>query len=302
MTSILVLGINGMLGHEVAKVLDKDGFTVYGLDRNNLYSINGTFRTKMADGIDIHNPEIGLSRAYEIIPNITTVVNAIGMIKPRMQNLDIPTTKEAIVVNVKFPYFLTRFAEKVNSSVYQIATDCVYSGKKGMYIESDFHDATDVYGKTKSLGEVPSENVMHLRSSIIGPEVGRATSLLEWFMNQPKDAQINGFSDHLWNGITTHQFAKVSLGIAKSNWFNQGVHHIIPSDIVTKAELLNIFSETYNRKDIKINETLSSNHVDRTLSTNQKELNSNIWELGGYISPPTIAEMVYEQASFNQLL
>ena len=47
---------------------------------------------------------------------------------------------------------------------------------------------------------------------------------------------------------------------------------------------------------------MSSNHVDRTLSTNQKDLNLNIWELAGYKTPPGIAEMVSEQAHFNQPL
>ena len=291
MERVLILGSTGMLGSACLKVFKRD----------KSFEVFATSRKPGGHHVSLDATNSDLPVLFnEYRPN--WIINCIGIIKPHINEASTDSIQNAIKINSQFPADLATAAKEVKARIIQIATDCVYSGKKGMYIESDFHDATDVYGKTKSLGEVPSENVMHLRSSIIGPEVGRATSLLEWFMNQPKDAQINGFSDHLWNGITTHQFAKVSLGIAKSNWFNQGVHHIIPSDIVTKAELLNIFSETYNRKDIKIKETLSSNHVDRTLSTNQKELNSNIWELGGYISPPTIAEMVYEQASFNQLL
>jgi dTDP-4-dehydrorhamnose reductase len=291
MKRVLILGATGMLGNACLKVFDND----------KSIEVLGTSR-KSEDKyllLDAKNNN-SLVSLKEYRPN--WIINCIGVIKPHINEASIDSIQNAIEINAKFPIDLARYAKETSARIIQIATDCVYSGKKGMYIESDLHDATDVYGKTKSLGEVPSENIMHLRSSIIGPEVGKSTSLLEWFLTQPNNAQINGFSDHLWNGITTHQFAKISLGLIKSNYFNHGVQHIIPGDIVTKAHLLNIFSKTYNRKDIKINETMSSNHVDRTLSTNQKDLNLNIWELAGYKTPPGIAEMVSEQAHFNQPL
>lgn len=50
----------------------------------------------------------------------------------------------------------------------QIATDCVYSGKKGDYLESDLHDPTDVYGKTKSLGEFSSDHISWCAVQLLG--------------------------------------------------------------------------------------------------------------------------------------
>jgi len=291
MERVLILGATGMLGSACLKVFKND----------KSFEVLGTSRKPGAEHLvlDAKNSNL-VDSLNKYRPN--WIVNCIGVIKPHINETNLDSIQNAIKINSQFPADLAAFAKETNARIIQIATDCVYSGKKGMYTESDFHDATDVYGKTKSLGEVPSDNVMHLRASIIGPEVGRSTSLLEWFLTQPKDAQINGFSDHLWNGITTHQFAKVSLGLVKSNYFNHGVHHIIPSDIVTKANLLKLFSKIYNREDININETISSNHVDRTLSTNQKDFNSNIWKLAGYKNPPGIEEMVSEQAIFNQPL
>ena len=297
MTSILVLGINGMLGHEVAKVLDKDGFTVYGLDRNNLYSINGTFRTKMADGIDIHNPERGLSRAYEIIPNITTVVNAIGMIKPRMQNLDIPTTKEAIAVNVKFPCFLTRFAEKVNSSVYQIATDCVFNGADGHYKEDSPHNADDLYGVTKSLGEHTSPVLKTWRTSIIGREIENNSSLVEWIANQPTNANLKGFTNHLWNGITTQIFGKLISGDITQGEQWHGLAHIIPADVVSKFELLTFIASALGRNDLSVSTFEAETPVDRTLSTQNSNYNNKVWENAGFQNPLSVKEMVEKSIS-----
>jgi dTDP-4-dehydrorhamnose reductase len=186
------------------------------------------------------------------------------------------------------------------AKVIQIATDCVYSGVQGSYVETDSHDATDVYGKTKSLGEVPASNMMHLRASIIGPEVGRSTSLLEWFRNQPKNAKLNGFTDHLWNGITTHHFAKLALSITETKLFSPGVKHVLPRDIVAKDELLKYFKEVYGRNDIVINRVESTKKIDRTLSSNQNDFSNHLWTASGYKSAPTVQQMVQEQFDFNQ--
>ena len=91
------------------------------------------------------------------------------------------------------PHQLARKAESSGAKVIQIATDCVYSGKKGEYVESDEFDPLDVYGKTKSLGEVTSPGVYHLRCSIIGPEPKEHKFLLDWFLGQPKNARVNGY-------------------------------------------------------------------------------------------------------------
>lgn len=225
------------------------------------------------------------------------IINCIGIIKPHIDEKVSSSIENAIQINSEFPVLLANAAEKIGAKVIQIATDCVYSGVQGLYIESDLHDATDVYGKTKSLGEVPAINVMHLRASIIGPEIGRSTSLLEWFRNQPEGAKLNGFTDHLWNGVTTHAFGKLSLGIIKNEGFRSGAHHVIPKDIVAKSELLRIFARAYCREDLEISDVVSPKRIDRTLSTNDKDLSDYLWSLAGYKSPPTVEEMVIEQAN-----
>ena len=227
------------------------------------------------------------------------VVNCIGTIKPHINESDSNSVLNAINVNSIFPAQLSHAASKIGARVIQIATDCVYSGSKGAYLESDFQDATDVYGKTKSLGEVPAENMMHIRASIIGPELGRSTSLLEWFKNQPMNSQINGFTDHLWNGVTTHAFGKLCNGIINQNLFQGGKFHVTPKDVVTKAHLLNLFSKVYKRSDIMISDTVSAYKINRTLSTENITQSNNLWQSAGYSSIPTIEELVYEQSELS---
>ena len=224
------------------------------------------------------------------------IINCIGVIKPHIDE-NVPSSLEnAIKVNSEFPTLLASAAEKVNAKVIQIATDCVYDGSQGSYVETDLHNAKDLYGKTKSLGEVNSLNVMHLRASIIGPEFGKSTSLLEWFRNQPFGAKLNGFTNHQWNGVTTHVFAKICLGIIIGSDFQSGVHHLIPKDTVSKADLLRIFARAYDRGDILISDYVTPNMINRTLSTSDKEFNNNLWVQAGYVEPPTIEAMVFEQA------
>ncbi len=286
---VLILGATGMLGSACMEVVSHD----------SEINLVGTARTG-------HEGLLAFDARSDSIANLLEVnkpnwiINCIGIIKPHIDEKDLTSIENAIKVNSEFPILLAEASNKIGAKVIQIATDCVYSGVHGSYTETDLHDATDVYGKTKSLGEVPALNVMHLRASIIGPEVGRSTSLLEWFKNQPHGAKLNGFTDHLWNGVTTHAFGKLSLGILKGKGFKSGAHHILPKDIVAKSELLKIFARAYGRKDIAISDVVSPKRIDRTLNTNDLELSNSLWFLAGYESPPTVEEMVFEQANLNK--
>lgn len=251
----VILGNTGMLGSMVADTWDGD-FVSY--DHSQF---------------DAEHPN------WDKTMHADWVINCIGVIKPYCD--DVP---RAIRVNALFPHQLP-------SNTLQIATDCVFSGKKGNYTETDPHDATDVYGKTKSLGEAPG--VHNLRCSIIGPEVKNHISLLDWFLAQDK---ANGFTNHMWNGITTYHFSKICQGIIREGIKLPNVQHIVPGDVVTKAELLKIIAEAYG-KDIPVTEVEAPEAVDRTLATNDPRLNDQIWRAAGYNYPPTIKQMVQELAA-----
>jgi len=122
------------------------------------------------------------------------------------------------------PHALAQATAKVlpMAKVLQIATDCVYSGKTGNYDEAAKHDALDVYGKTKSLGEVNARHVLNIRCSIIGPELKGRLSLLEWFLSQPTGARVNGYAHHQWNGITTLQFAELCVMLMRGRTLQSG--------------------------------------------------------------------------------
>ena len=136
--------------------------------------------------------------------------------------------------------------------------------------------------------------MMHLRVSIIGPEVGRSTSLLEWVRNQPDGAQIFGFTDHVWNGVTTTHFGKIAKGIIESNLFKAGVFHLIPGNRLPKDKLVQKIATVFGRDDIVIQPKASGNTVDRTLETIDAGFNEKLWGAAGYDMPPTIERMIRE--------
>jgi dTDP-4-dehydrorhamnose reductase len=258
---ILILGASGMLGHKIAEELaDLDIITA------------GRSDYKAFDSLESY----GLTQD-------DWVINCIGAIPQK--NSDAETF---IKLNALFPRFL---AENTKASVIQIATDCVYDGAKGSYIESDPKTGADVYGLTKNLGEIQRERFLNLRASIIGPELTCKKSLYEWVKTQPSAATIYGFANHYWNGVTTEVFAKVIRGLIVEEIGLEGTFHLVPADRVSKYELVKMIVAKAQRTDLTI-EPKIVHHVDRTISTQFPNINSALWRLAGYESPPTIQHML----------
>ncbi len=228
------------------------------------------------------------------------VVNAVGRIKPTIDETSPESVRTAIIVNALFPHMLSRVAEGAGKKVIQIATDCVYSGTRRFpYSEDAVQDPEDVYGRTKSLGEVGSEAFTHLRCSIIGPEADAGRSLLAWFLSNPVGAELRGFVNHRWNGVTTLQFARLSLGIISGSGPTPRSQHLIPGGEVTKHELLVLIRETYARDDLVILPFEADHVIDRRLITNDEVTNSELWAAAGYPTPPGVRAMVSEMADYH---
>jgi len=215
------------------------------------------------------------------------IINCIGVIK---QKLTSPL--EAIEANSLIPHDISEGAPK--AKIIQIATDCVFSGRIGRYEEGDEHDASDIYGRSKSLGEVDAKNFYNIRTSIIGPDRKSKVSLFEWFMSQKKE--VNGYVYHDWNGITTLHFAKLCCAIIEKKRKIPNLLHFVPGDVVSKYDLLKIFVKRFDR-DIKIKES-GDEFCDRSLETIHEDVVKGLWKDMGYNAPPTIDEMVEELAEY----
>lgn len=291
---IIVLGGSGMLGSMVTDVLSRDPeLEVMSTARETDLLERGR---RAFPGVKWVEFDATRPDGFDVIAGNDWVVNAIGITKPLIRDDNAFEIERALRVNSLFPQTLAAKAHQVGARILQIATDCVYSGAKGRYVENDLHDALDVYGKTKSLGETVLPWVHNLRCSIIGPEPKDFKFLVEWFVRQPASAQVNGFTNHRWNGVTTYHFGRVAQGIIKSGLELPNLQHLVPSGDVTKAEMLESFAAAYDRKDVTIRSVAAEKVIDRTLETKQPEVNGELWRLAGYETPPTVPEMIAEMA------
>ncbi len=299
MTDVLVIGGSGMLGSMVVDVLRREqGLKVSATVRSQATAarLSGLF-----PDVNWRILDAGISdQIRPALAGARWIVNAVGITKPFSRDQNAAEVENAIRINSVFPYELSTAAKHTGATVLQIATDCVYSGQKGAYSEKDSHDPLDVYGKTKSLGEALHSETQCIRCSIIGPELDSQTYLFEWFRSQAIGAEIRGYVNHQWNGVTTLHFGKMCAGIIRSRIALPHVLHAIPTATISKYELLKCFAEQFGRHDLTITPTEASTVVDRTLSTVHDGANRELWRAAGYDVPPTVPQMVSELAGFMQ--
>lgn len=264
--TIFVFGSNGMLG-------------------NYVYSY---FKT------DAKHPVIGLTRKDIDLSDITSfrllddkfksgdvVINCVGIINQRNDAKDI----DFIIVNSVFPHYLHEVCKKVGARLIHISTDCVFSGSSGDYHENSTHDATEVYGRTKSLGEPVNGTI--IRTSIIGEELDNFYSLLEWVKNN-KGKEILGYTNHFWNGITCLQFVKICEYMIDNNIFWKGVRHITSPHKLSKYNLVKLISDVYNLNITVVPHT-TNKFCDRALISIKG---------GSPLAIPELAIQIKEQKEF----
>jgi dTDP-4-dehydrorhamnose reductase len=293
MASILVIGSTGMLGSAVTKYLTSSQHEV--IESNT--SGNPLVLSNICIKFDISRNSA--EDLLKLVPSkIDYIINCSGVIKHRIIDNDLGSIADAKRINSEFPAELAIAVKTKLIRIIQIATDCVYSGSSGLYNEESHHDAIDVYGVTKSKGEIIMDNMMILRCSVIGREFNSHIEFMDWILCQPQNAKLNGFSNHLWNGITTQHFAKIVLGVISENAFKPGIYHVVPSDSASKFEMIDIVCKSFAREDIQIEKVLAETAVDRRLSTKFPQVNRDLWLNAGYDKPLSIQEMITEYSNW----
>jgi len=247
---VLVLGATGMLGHQVYKHLRRDtSLEVIGTCREPDVRIQKKMYGETFPVFDAFVPyvEARLQDLYATYGGFDYIINSIGVIKPAINEENPLCVAQTIRINAEFPHRLAAFCSSIGGKIIHPSTDCVFSGRgRKSYKEDDVPDATDVYGRTKILGECPTS--MNIRTSIVGPEINTKRSLLEWFLSKGSGT-VNGYTNHLWNGMTTLQWAKIVHNIIVMDRWKPGIRHFY-SLPVSKADLLMIFKKEFIRADI----------------------------------------------------
>ena len=230
-----------MLGHALIDELDAAGsLDVYGSARElGLLPqyLSADQLKRVIPGVDALDLDAVRRLLTDIRPEV--VVNCIGVIK---QDPAIHDAVYTIEVNSRFPHLLARECARENARLIHVSTDCVFSGKRGNYVESDIPDPADLYGRSKLLGEVAIAPALTLRTSVIGHELGTARSLVDWFLSQ--SGVVKGFTKAIYSGLTTIEFARLLASVVFPRNDIVGLFHVASTPI-SKFDLLGLIAATY---------------------------------------------------------
>ncbi len=257
---ILILGATGMLGYSLfSNLREFNGLDVFGSVRN-IKGKEAFFEGNLSSLIF----DVDVTKTAEIERAIASVkpdvvINCIGLIKQH----DVSKQHvNAIEINALLPHQIGRLCDKHSAKLIHFSTDCVFSGKNGLYTEESLPDATDLYGRSKCLGEIDYAPHLTLRTSIIGHELNSSVSLIDWFLSQP--GEVKGFSKAIFSGLPTCYIAKLlAEHILKSPELS-GLYHLSVAPI-DKYTLLKQVAEIYSKKVI-INE-FTDFEIDRSLNS-----------------------------------
>ncbi len=229
---ILVLGANGMLGHQLVESLGPrhEVIGTFQGGAEAYLQVGACLPDRAIHHLDVRD-DSALSRAITgVMP--AAVVNAVGIVKQRTESKDVVASLE---VNALLPHRLAQLCKGIGARLIHFSTDCIFSGKKGMYCESDFADADDLYGRSKFLGEVADAGCVTLRTSIVGLELSHKSSLVEWFLAQR--GPIRGYRNAVFTGFITAEMSRLVERILVDHPGLHGVYQI-GSDPIDKYTLL----------------------------------------------------------------
>lgn len=255
----LICGCNGMAGHTIALYLKEQGHDVFGFDIK---------KSELIDSIagNATDKEFVASLIKE--GHYDTVINCIGILNKAAED----HKALAAYLNSYFPHLLAELTEGTDTQVIHMSTDCVFSGKKGEYKETDFQDGESFYDRSKALGELNDDKNITLRNSIVGPDINpNGIGLLNWFMQQ--NGMVNGYTKAMWTGQTTLQLAKTMEYAAKTR--AHGLVNAVPDKSISKYELLKLFNKYLRDNGLTINPVEGVN-ADKSLKRTNFEMDYTI--------------------------
>ena len=271
-----------MLGQEVARQANLAGIETLKISRSGEISWD-YYQSPFGDLTN----ELGMLES-------DVLVNCIGWI-PQKSSGDLELDRvKAHKLNVALISEIQSEQLRIGFGWIQILTDCVFDGKTGGYPEGTPHSPVDLYGATKSLGESEMPGAMKIRCSIIGPDRNHGSGLFEWLRGQVFGAELKGYENRFWNGVSTLAFSRLVSTLALQRLVVPGTHHWTPLDSVTKFELLEIFRTKLNRGDLTLTGVTQGDSIDRTLKTSDLEKNTMLWALAGYQEVPTVEQLCDE--------
>jgi dTDP-4-dehydrorhamnose reductase len=251
-----------MLGNAAFRHLSSEpGIRVYGTVRGAEATalFPPALREAVISGVDVEDYDCLVRAMAHARP--TVVINCVGVVKQR-SDADDPLV--ALPLNALLPHRLARLCELAGARFVHVSTDCVFSGRKGSYRQTDVPDAEDLYGRSKLLGEVDYPNAITLRTSIIGRELASRQGLVDWFLTQ--EGPIKGYRRAIFSGLTTVELSRVVARYVLPNPDMHGLYQV-SADPISKHDLLVLAARIFQKK-ISI-EPIDEPAIDRSLLSDE---------------------------------
>lgn len=268
---ILILGGSGMLGNAMFRVMSEKA-EAYATVRSAaaIQHFPTQLQHRIFSGVDVLDQDSLIDMLGRLRPDV--VVNCVGLVKQLAESED---PLNVLPINSILPHRLARICALAGARLVHVSTDCVFEGTKGGYLETDVSDATDLYGKSKFIGEVDYPNAVTLRTSIIGHELGSAQGLVEWFLSQK--GGIKGYAKAVFSGLPTVELARVIRDVVIPRPDLRGVYHVASAPIA-KLDLLRLIATVYGKEiDIMPDGAVV---IDRSLNAER------FLAVTGYAPPP----------------
>lgn len=286
--NLLVIGANGMIGSTMLRILSrKKEFDCYATVRHESGGqyFSETLSKRVITGVDVNNHDDLVYALEQSKPEV--VINCAGWTKHRSGAED-PLV--VLPVNSLMPHRLAALCKLAGARLIHVSTDCVFAGDKGGYVEDDFTDARDLYGKSKALGELHYPHTVTLRTSTLGPELNSQFGLLEWFLAQNREC--SGYTRAIFSGLPTVVFAQIVRDIVIPDNSLSGLYHVAAKPIV-KFDLLQLIAKVYGKViDIVADDKFV---IDRSLDAGRFQ------QATGYVAPewPELVETMFANTDLD---
>ena len=286
---LLILGASSMQGHKMFQMLGEIYPETYG-------TISGGIAAEPLKRIPFFQtdkviPDVN-PMDFQCLEGIIKDIRpdwVINCLRVATHGSEIAPPVLCITVNSLLPHRLAEMASAQGSRLMHFSSDCVFTGKKGLYTEEDVPDATHAYGQTRLLGDVRADNTLVLRSSVIGRELAGHSSLLDWFLMQ-KGKTIKGFTRAIYSGLSSIETSRVVQMILEKAPLLAGLYHVA-SEPINKYDLLKLAKEAFHL-DVTIHKEEGTS-VDRSLNAEKFRAAT------GYIAP-SWKSMMEELAAENE--
>jgi len=240
---ILILGASGMLGSTLLRFFGRsDDFVTVGSVRDTraLSLLPTDLHAQVRVGFDLENEHRLAQLLASTRPHV--VINCVGIVK---QLAAADEVMACLPVNTLLPHRLSSLCALAGARLIHLSTDCVFSGTKGLYTEADTADATDLYGRSKHMGEVDAPHALTLRTSMIGHELAGARSLVDWFLSQ--SGSVKGYRQAIFSGLPTIEIARVIRDHVMPFPQLSGLYHL-SVDPINKFDLLKLVAARYQKQ------------------------------------------------------